>query len=88
MVSAKATVINPQGMHMRPAQIIATKLKEYPCSVTIKNGAKSVNAKSIMTIMTAAIKCGSEIEIICDGEKEAEALEMLVNLVNSGLGDL
>lgn len=88
MVSEKVTVINPQGMHMRPAQIIATKLKDYPCNVTIKNGPKAVNAKSIMTIMTAAIKCGSEIEIECDGEKEAEALAMLVDLVKSGLGDL
>lgn len=88
MVSAKAKVINEAGMHMRPAGIIAKELKAYPCKVTIKGGAKDANAKSVMSLMSAAIKCGTELEIVCDGEMEQEALDMLVKMVESGLGDL
>ena len=56
--------------------------------VTIKGGAKDANAKSVMSLMSAAIKCGTELEIVCDGEMEQEALAMLVKMVESGLGDL
>ena len=49
---------------------------------------KEINAKSIMSIMTACIKQGSEIEIRCDGEDEEEALTVAVKLVESGLGEL
>ena len=73
MVSAKTKVINPQGLHMRPAIVF--------------NG-KPINAKSIMNLMASCIKQGSEIEIQCTGEQEAEALAAAVKLVETGLGDM
>ena len=87
MVSAKTKVINPQGMHMRPAQLFVSTMANYKCDVKILFGDKSINAKSIMFLMTACIKQGSEIEIRCDGEGEAEALKAAVDLVESGLGE-
>lgn len=88
MVSAKTTVINPQGMHMRPAQIFVAAMTPMKCDVTILFNGKSINAKSIMNLMASCIKQGSEIEIQCDGEQEAEALKKAVELVESGLGDM
>lgn len=87
MVSAKTKVVNPQGMHMRPAQLFVSTMAGYPCDVTILFGGKSINAKSIMHLMAACIKQGSEIEIQCSGDKEAEALKAAVELVESGLGE-
>lgn len=87
MVSEKVTVINPQGMHMRPAQLFVNTLNAYKCDVTILFGKEKINARSIMNLMAACIKCGSEIEIQCDGEQEAEALKAAVELVKSGLGE-
>ena len=87
MVSAKTTIVNPQGMHMRPAQLFVSTMASYPCDVTILFGGKSINAKSIMHLMAACIKQGSEIEIQCSGDKEAEALKAAVELVESGLGE-
>ena len=87
MVSAKTTIVNPQGMHMRPAQLFVSTMAGYPCDVTILFGGKSINAKSIMHLMAACIKQGSEIEIQCSGDKEAEALKAAVELVESGLGE-
>ena len=86
MVSAKTKIVNPQGMHMRPAQLFVSTMAGYPCDVTILFGGKSINAKSIMHLM-ACIKQGSEIEIQCSGDKEAEALKAAVELVESGLGE-
>lgn len=88
MVSAKTKVINPQGLHMRPAQLFVSEMAKYNSDVTIVFNGKSVNAKSIMHLMAACIKQGSELEIRCEGEQEADALKAAVALVEAGLGDL
>ena len=88
MVSKRVKVINPQGMHMHPAQLFVTEMSRYDCTVTILFGEKTINAQSIMNLMASCIKMGSEIEIRCEGEQEAEALDAAARLVESGLGDL
>lgn len=87
MVSGKATVINAQGMHMRPAQLFVTAMGKFPCEVTIQFGEKKINAKSIMNVMAGCMKQGSEIEIYCDGVQEEEALQTALDLIASGLGE-
>ena len=87
MVSAHTKIVNPQGMHMRPAQLFVNTMAKYKSDVTIIFNGKSINAKSIMHLMAACIKQGSEIEIQCSGEQEAEALKAAVELVESGLGE-
>ncbi len=88
MVSKTVKVINPQGLHMRPAQLFVAEMAKYDSTVTILFGEKTINAKSIMNLMASCIKMGSEIEIRCEGAQEAEALDTAVKLVESGLGDL
>lgn len=88
MVSAKTKVINPQGMHMRPAQVFVNEMSKFKSDVIILCNGKTINAKSIMNLMAACIKQGCEIEIQCSGEQENEALAKAVELVDSGLGDL
>ena len=88
MVSAKTKVINPQGLHMRPAQLFVTEMNKYKSEVSIVFNGKPINAKSIMNLMASCIKMDSEIEIRCEGAQEAEALDAAVKLVESGLGDL
>ena len=56
MVSAKTKVVNPQGMHMRPAQLFVNTMAKYKSDVTIIFGDKTINAKSIMHLMAACIK--------------------------------
>ena len=88
MVSAKTTVINPQGMHMRPAQVFVGEMGKFKCDVNILFNGKVINGKSIMNLMASLIKKDSEIEIQCSGEDENEALAKAIELVESGLGDL
>ena len=88
MVSAKTKVINPQGLHMRPAQLFVTEMNKYKSDVSIIFNGKPINAKSIMNLMASCIKQGAEIEIQCSGPQEEEALKKAVELVESGLRDL
>ncbi len=87
MVSKQLTLQNAQGFHMRPASIFATAMGKYECDVTIRFDGNNYNGKSLLNIIAACIKCGSEILITCDGADENEALAEAVQLVESGLGE-
>ena len=87
MVSKKVTLVNAQGFHMRPASVFATAMGKYASSVTIKFNGNDYNAKSLLNIIAACIKCGSEIELVCDGSDENEALAEAVSMIESGLGE-
>lgn len=87
MVSKKLTLTNAQGFHMRPASVFASAMGKYASDVTIKFNGNDYNAKSLLNIIAACIKCGSEIEIVCSGSDENEALEEAVQLIESGLGE-
>lgn len=87
MVSKKVTLVNAQGFHMRPASVFATAMGKYSSDVTIKFNGSDYNAKSLLNIIAACIKCGSEIELVCDGADENEALAEAVQMIESGLGE-
>ena len=85
MVSKNLTLSNPQGFHMRPASVFATAMSKFSSKVTIKFNGNEYNGKSLLNIIAACIKCGSELEVICDGADENEALAEAQRLVEGGL---
>ena len=87
MVSKETKIVNPMGMHMRPAGMFAQAMMKYDSDVTVVFGDKEVNAKSIMNLMAACIKCGSELEVRCSGPDEEAALAEAIRLIESGLGE-
>ncbi len=87
MVSKDFTIRNKMGFHMRPAQVFVNAMAKYPCDVTIKFSGKDINAKSIMKIMSACIKCGSEISVVANGENEDAALNEAAAMIESGFGE-
>ncbi|WP_026503920.1 HPr family phosphocarrier protein [Butyrivibrio sp. NC3005] len=87
MVSEKVTVVNAEGMHMRPASLLSQTLTPFTADVKVVFNGTEFDAKSVMMLMSACIKCGAEIEIKADGPDEKEALAKAVDLVKSGLGD-
>ena len=87
MVSKKLKVVNSEGFHMRPANAFATAMAKYKSDVKIDTGSAQVNAKSVMNLIAACIKVGTEITIICDGEDENEAMAEAVAMVESGFGE-
>lgn len=87
MVSKKLLLTNAQGFHMRPASVFANAMGKYSCDVMIRYNENEYNANSLLNIIAACIKCGSEIEVICNGTDENEALSEAVQLIESGLGE-
>ena len=87
MVSRTLTVTNPSGLHLRPAGVLSQTAMKFKSDVIIECGEKRIVAKSVLNVMAAGIKCGTEINVICVGEDEAEALETLAQAIADGLGE-
>ncbi len=88
MVSKKLIIKNESGLHARPASILSKEASQCKCDVTIIVGTKTVAIKSVLNIMSAVIKKGMEIELVCNGEDEVESLERLCDLIEEGFGEL
>ena len=88
MLSKKLTVVNPSGLHLRPAGVLSQAAMKFKSDVIIECGEKRIVAKSVLNVMAAGIKCGTEINLICDGEDEEEAMKTLTEAIESGLGEM
>ena len=87
MVSKKTTIINEQGFHMRAASDFVKEMAAFQSDITISSAEKTANGKSIMLLMAAGFKRGTEIEVWCEGADEAAQLAKACELIESGLGD-
>ena len=74
MVSQKVTVKNPTGLHLRPAGILCKEAMQFKSHITFRYRENTANAKSVLSVLGACIKSGDEIELVCEGEDEQEAL--------------
>lgn len=87
MVSKIFTITNQNGLHARPAGELAKIASTCSSDIIMKVGERKINPKSILNIMAAAIRCGTEIEIECSGESEEEDLNKICTAIEQGLGE-
>lgn len=87
MVKAKTLIKNPTGLHLRPAGILCKEALKYKSSVSFLFRNSYNNAKSVLSVLGACVKSGDEIEFICEGEDEEEALAAMLKAVADGLGE-
>lgn len=87
MVSQKVVIHNASGLHARPAGVLAQTAMKCSSQVWLIKDDKKIQAKSILNLMAAAIKKGTEIEVVCEGENEEEELKTLIAAIEGGLGE-
>lgn len=87
MVSAKVVIKNPTGLHLRPAGILCKEAMNFKSSVNFRFKNTTANAKSVLSVLGACVKCGDEIELVCKGADEEEAMKAMVKAISSGLGE-
>ncbi len=87
MKTEKAEVVNKLGIHARPAAQIVKAASLFDSSLTLTVEEDSVNAKSIMGVMTLAACKGSIIEVTADGDDENEALQSIIEIIRNGFGE-
>ena len=87
MVSDNVTVQNSVGLHARPATFFIQKANEFKSSIWVEKDDRRVNAKSLLGVLSLGIVKGAEISIIADGSDEKDAVQTLVELIQSNFAD-
>ena len=85
MVKGKVVVSNSSGLHLRPASILCRDAMRFKSKISFKTGNTIANAKSVLSVLGACVQCGDEIELICQGTDENEALKFLIEEISNGL---
>ena len=86
MKTTQIVVLNPVGLHARPAALFVKLASVFTSEILICNlssSGKWVNAKSILGLLTCGVKQGDKIEIKAEGPDEDIAVEALEALVRS-----
>ncbi|MBQ6532924.1 MAG: phosphocarrier protein HPr [Solobacterium sp.] len=74
MKEISVTVVDPVGLHARPATVAVNAASKFKCDVTIAYMGRTVNMKSIMGVMSLGIPTQSDITIKCNGDDEDDAI--------------
>lgn len=87
MIEKKITIINKLGLHARAAAKLVNTASAFSSNIQITKNDKSVDAKSIMSVMILAASKGTELNFSCDGNDEQEAMNAIENLINDYFGE-
>ena len=87
MPESTLTLHNATGLHARPAKIFAQAAAASPADVVVEKDGKSVNGKSVLSVLTLGCDRGDQITIRTSGEGAEEILADLVRLIESGFGE-
>jgi phosphocarrier protein HPr len=85
MASHKIILKNESGLHARPAGLLAKAASAYASKIQIQYGDQSVNAKSVLSVMSLGLEKGSEIVIQADGADADLAITNLVKFIETDL---
>ena len=83
MTEREVTVLNRAGIHARPAALIVQTAGSFQAHIEFKKDQDSINAKSIMGIITLGAGYKTTLTIVADGDDEEAAVEALAALFDS-----
>jgi len=82
------TVINPLGVHARPAAKVVDCAARFTSDIRISYKNQEIDAKSIMSVLMLAAPCGAELSVEITGDDENDAMMALEALFTSGFDEL
>lgn len=83
MLEQTVMIVNPTGLHARPAKLLCSAAQKFKCKILLIMDTKVIDVKSILNIMAGGISKGSTVLIRCEGEDEDKALPAIVNLLEN-----
>jgi phosphotransferase system HPr (HPr) family protein len=83
LIEKEFTIKNKTGLHARPATQFVKKAASYKCTIKVRKGPVEVNAKSLISLLSLGANMGTIITVTADGEDENDAVDGLVDLLES-----
>ena len=87
MTSRSVTVVNQLGLHARAAARFVHLATRFESRIRVARESKVMDGKSIMGILLLAASRGTTLTVSADGSDESDAVDALVELVESGFGE-
>jgi phosphocarrier protein len=84
----EVVIPNPQGIHARPAMLIAKTAGAFAADVALRRDDKDVNAKSTIQVLTLVAERGTRLRVRARGADAPAAVEALVALVGRGFDEM
>lgn len=81
------TVSNAMGIHMRPADLLSRTASRFQSQIEIEKDGQVIDCKSIISILTLGARQGANLNIKASGVDAEEAVEVLVELFESGFDE-
>ena len=81
------TVMNPMGIHMRPADLLSRAAGQFQSQIEIEKDGQSIDCKSIMSILTLGARQGTRLQIRASGVDAKQAVDVLSELFNNGFDE-
>ena len=90
MPEATAVLKNPLGLHARAAAKVVAITEQFESVILIKcaSSGKSADARSILDIMEIGARCGTTVIVSATGRDEDVALAAMLDLFESGFGEI
>jgi len=87
MPEITVTIHHKVGLHARPASMFVKTATQFKSDITVTNGDRNANAKSILNVLTLGANQGAQIVIQAEGPDADEALAALEALVKDNFGE-
>lgn len=83
MPERTVVVASSHGLHARPAAIFTQAAGSAGVPVRITKGTRTVNAASILGVISLGVSHGDEVQLIVDGEDSDGVLDQLTELLTT-----
>ena len=83
MICKEYVVSNPSGLHARPASHLVQTAKKFKSSITLESNGKTINAKSMVKLLSGGITRGHTVKITYEGEDEEEMMAAVAELFDN-----
>jgi phosphocarrier protein FPr len=87
VIGEDVVVPNPEGLHARPAAVLACAAKGFTADIQIRRGAASANARSVVGLMSLEVAKNDAVRVVARGLHAREAVDVLSKLLREGLGE-
>lgn len=87
-LSRVVTIVNPQGIHLRPADLIVKTANRFEAQIEVVKGGDRFDAKSVLSLLTLAAVQGTELTFHAHGSDAQPALDALADLVARGFNEM
>ena len=75
------------GVALKASRVVCKTAMQFKCKISFQCKNTVANAKSVLSVLGACIKQGDEIELICEGDDESQALAEMLRIIEDGLGE-